>query len=103
MIYDKEGFKKWLSEAELVDSDVDHSHCGNVYEERIYKKDGKFYYLSACNDTINCKWHEGGYKKGYNEFEPIEVEMTTREEEVRYTRHIKEFKTPDGDVLLELG
>jgi hypothetical protein len=101
MIYDKNGIKEWLSQAKCITTTCEEDD-GNFYETRIYKKDDKFYVLHACNNTISCKWHEGkGYKKGYNEFEPIEVFEFNREEEVHYIRKFVEYRDENGVVCLE--
>ena len=100
MILDKEGLEEWLKDAELVTTEVE-KYSGNIYEKRIYRKNNKLYLLSACNGTINSKWHEGkGYKKDYNDFEPIEVTQETYDEEVHYTLRINSYKTLNGETLL---
>jgi hypothetical protein len=100
MTYNKEEIQKWMKEAGVVDIEQEFCHSGNIYETRIYTKDGKYYILSFCNGTVSRKWIEGkGYAQG--EYEPIEVFRSEREEEIHYFQKVIEYKDADKNVAFE--
>lgn len=98
-IYNEEGIKKWIRESELVTSEIDRCRSGNIYEERVYRKDGQLYVLSFCNRQVCSRWTDDkGYKRG--EYQPIPVTVTEKIEEIRYTQKVIKYKNSDGATML---
>jgi hypothetical protein len=64
--------KSWIKGTKCIDyAHVDRDSCDNVWEERIYQKDGKLYSIQFLNDYPSEKWGGKGYIRG--EYEITEV------------------------------
>jgi len=67
----KEEIREWMRSAECVATHR-YEDYGNIYQSRIYEKDGKLYLIELCNGGVSEKFGKKGYIRG--EYELVEVQ-----------------------------
>jgi hypothetical protein len=75
--------KSWIKGTKCIDyAHEDTDSCGNLWQERIYQKDGKLYSIQFLNDHPCEKWGGKGYIRGEYEIK----EVTRHEKQVTVTQ-----------------
>ena len=64
--------KSWIRGTRCIDyAHQDQDSSGNLWEERIYQKDGKLYSIQFLNDYPSEKWGGNGYIRGEYEIKEV--------------------------------
>jgi len=98
MIYNKEEIRAWINKTETVESKWDDDD-GNVFEQRIVRKDGELFLIEFCNRAVSCRWVDG---KGFarNEYEPVKVfDKGLRKKKISYTEVKQVYEFEDGESI----